>query len=158
MVQVSASAAETRITNLFRDDTGSDNATEHAELVTNLSEANRPAERASESHARLVFQPYVRLHSQVEEYQLEKIAIQKIPFEKQVANFYETRMLLIRICEEQLHLIQRHSDCEGDFEGSKAWQLLFKKFRSHRQSFAEMKEPFDHTPPRKTYAEVLKGK
>ena len=135
-VQVSASVAKTRIANIFRDNTGS----------STTPKADKPVDPKDdpkdEAHARLVFQPYLRLHSQLAGYKLKEIAThKKIPFADQVTNFYENRMLLIRICEEQLHLIQRNSDHKGDFEGSAAWELLFEVFRFHRQSFAEMKEP-----------------
>jgi len=147
MVQVSAGAAKTRIANLFRENLPR----------PPLSEADIQAELASEPHARLVFQPYVRIHSQLAAYQLKASTTNKLPLEKQVTNFYENRMLLIRLCEEQLHLIHRHSDREEDFGGSKAWDLLFELFRFHRQSFAELKAPLDHTPSRMSYSEVLKG-
>jgi hypothetical protein len=97
------------------------------------------------------------LGNQIAEYQLKNITNKNIPLEEQVKYFYENRMLLIRICEEQLHLIQRHSDHEGDFAGSKAWELLFEVFRFHRQSFAEMKAPSDHTSSKKSYSDALKG-
>ena len=60
-------------------------------------------------------------------------------------------MLLLRLCEDQLHLIQRNAGREGDCKGSKAWELLFEVFRFHRQSFAEMKEPSDSTPTPTSY-------
>ncbi|KAJ1471124.1 hypothetical protein T484DRAFT_1845232 [Baffinella frigidus] len=54
------------------------------------------------------------------------------------ADFDENRMLLMCLCEEQMHLVQHHSHLEGDFRGSRAWELLFGMFMFHRQMFAEM--------------------
>ena len=143
-VQVSASATKTRIVDILN---------EKAESST-VPEADGAK---NEAHARLLFEPYVILHSRLAKYKRTELDPGKnIPFAKQVARFYENRMLLLRLCEEQLHLIQRNSDREGDCKGSKAWELLFEVFRFHRQSFAEMKEPSDSTHTPTSYAGKVK--
>lgn len=115
-----------------------------AKMTLLVHETNEPIQNAnleqSEEYAFLVFKPYVTLHYRIAHFIQIEPALQA-SYPKQVGHFWENRMLLMRICEEQLHLIERHSDKDGDFKGSKSWELLFDTFIFHRQVLAEMKEP-----------------
>ena len=116
-----------------------------AKMTMLVDEKTEPIEtdeygETDEDYAFIVFEPYVALHYRIAHF----IQIEPAPhssYTTQVEHFWENRMLLMRICEEQLHLIERHSDKNGDFKGSKSWELLFDTFVFHRQVLAEMKEP-----------------
>jgi hypothetical protein len=52
--------------------------------------------------------------------------------------FFENRMLVMKICEEQMHIVERHMNTGADYQSSLAWQTLFLVFCQLRQKFAEM--------------------
>jgi hypothetical protein len=54
-------------------------------------------------------------------------------------SFYENRMLAMRICEDQMHLVERHGGTDGEYKNSRSWELLFNLFMHQRQLFAELK-------------------
>jgi hypothetical protein len=90
-----------------------------------------------------VFQPYVQMYNKIKTYfknGVEHCAQQRNQHtEEEIKYFYENRMLTMRICEEQMHLIQRHQMYIKDFPESQAWDLLFDMFMYQRQLFAELK-------------------
>ena len=53
--------------------------------------------------------------------------------------FYENRMLAMRICEDQMHMVDRHKQMDGEYNNSRAWDLLLTMFMHQRQCFAELK-------------------
>jgi len=93
----------------------------------------------------LTVQPYVKVYNDVVAYRARGIRYadaarhKKTP--KQEALFSENRMLAMRACEEQMHLITRHFTYGLDFPNSLAWEVLFNMFLHERQAFAEMTLP-----------------
>jgi hypothetical protein len=90
----------------------------------------------------VVFQPYITMYTKIKNYfekgvkhRVEQMNIQT---PEEIKFFYENRMLAIRLCEEQMHLIQRHQVYTKDFPESQAWDLLFDMFMYQRQLFAEL--------------------
>jgi len=104
-------------------------------------------------HAREVFSPYLDVYRQVvafhklSEESKPANEVWRVPgtaphrqedLDEQTQHFFENRMLVMAVCEEQMHLIQRHYTVERDFGGNVAWCLLFSMFLYHRQEFAQL--------------------
>jgi hypothetical protein len=51
--------------------------------------------------------------------------------------FFENRMLAMHVCEEQMHLVQRHQENKDIYNHGKSWELLFYMFMHQHQLFAE---------------------
>ena len=95
--------------------------------------------------ALLTFQPYVLVYNKIKQYheRCEKFKGGRTVHElgltpERQTLFYENRMLAMRVCEEQMHFVQRHGNHGEDYNGSLAWNLLFDMFLYQRQLFAEM--------------------
>jgi hypothetical protein len=100
----------------------------------------------------MTFRSYLIVYAQIDEYSMaskeiaegsKRLSINSTSSHQQhpIERFYENRMLVMRVCEEHMHLIQRHKSCINEFADSKAWVLLFEMFMYQRQLFAEMKAP-----------------
>ena len=124
---------------------------ESQELERLAAEAAAEDEREDLRHAQQVFGPYLDVYKQVVAFHLTSDANKpekwKAPVEpalkhkdhsEQTLHFFENRMLVMAVCEEQMHLIQRHHAVQDDYGGSIAWCLLFSRFMYYRQAFAEM--------------------
>jgi hypothetical protein len=85
--------------------------------------------------AKLTFRLYVDVYSQISSYYDAGSAN---PNKKSGQNFHENRMLVMRICEEQMHLVQRHRGMDNEYTHSRAWELLFSMFMHQQQLFAEL--------------------
>jgi hypothetical protein len=119
--------------------------------IEQLGSAPSQNDPEHENQARMIFWPYVDIHDRLDEYRKRPsqttVLVSKWglkPLRHDVKHCYkndfeENRMLLMCICEEQLHLIQTHSQQYGVLRGCKSWELLFNIFIFHRQTFAEMK-------------------
>lgn len=120
------------------------------------SEAVDEAETESQTddllRARQVFGPYMEVYNQVVAFHslseankpelgsaaLGAPARRHIDHTPPTMRFFENRMLVMTLCEEQMHLIQRHNTIESDYGNSIAWCLLFNQFHYFRQAFAQM--------------------
>jgi hypothetical protein len=106
-------------------------------------EADLRALRKDELHARLTFQPYVETYEKLLTYfrtglDYRARACIVIPNLEMEKLFNENRMLVTRICEENMHTIVHHYSHGEDYRGSMAWELLFDLFLHCRQKFAEI--------------------
>ncbi|KAJ1467145.1 hypothetical protein T484DRAFT_1756081 [Baffinella frigidus] len=91
----------------------------------------------------VTFQPYVDVYDKIKKYYNTGVEFRestgyKPLSEEQKVLFYENRMLVTRLCEEQMHTIQHHFSHGQDYPGSMAWELLFDMFFNVRQTFAQM--------------------
>ena len=115
-----------------------DEGTEHSKL-------------SKEKHrAMLTFQLYVQVYEKLFKYykagsdnprkQSGAVHIQTPASETSTQQdlFHENRMLAMRICEDQMHIVQRHAVMDGEYKNSRAWELLFTLFIHQRHLFAEM--------------------
>ena len=91
------------------------------------------------SHAKMTFRSYLIVYAQIDEYSMaskeiaersKRLSTSSTNSHQQdsIERFYENRMLVMRVCEEYMHLIQRHKSCINEFADSKAWVLLFEMF------------------------------
>jgi hypothetical protein len=112
-------------------------------LSDNTSEVDDQIDELSESRA--IFYPYIQMYERVATYFENGAKHRHItPDHALAANkdlFYENRMLCMCICEEQMHLIQRHQAYVKDYPDSIAWNFLFDMFLCQRQLFAELIVP-----------------
>jgi hypothetical protein len=104
-----------------------------------------PEEDSNMSKSKATFHPYVQMYTRVDSYFTKGVEYrnshEKDEIWDNVDLFYENRMLAMRICEEQMHLIERHQGYLKDYPGSVSWQLLFDMFLYQRQRFAELRMP-----------------
>jgi len=127
--------------------------TELQALDMQLAKDTTETEKENRRHAREVFSPYLAVYRQVVAFrtlsEVNKPAadVWRAPeaalrghykLDKKTGHFFENRMLAMAVCEEQMHLIQRHYTVEPDFGGNVAWCLLFSMFLYHRQALAEL--------------------
>jgi len=98
-----------------------------------------------EYRLRAVFDPYIQMYKRIEIYSYNGRRYSESATHMQIINskdmFYENRMLTIRLCEEQMHLIQRHQDLRKDYHQSLAWEFMFDMFLYQRQLLAELTLP-----------------
>jgi hypothetical protein len=91
--------------------------------------------------ARITFQLYVDVYNQLSSYYQRGYRYRSSNGITPMTThdiFHENRMMAMRICEDQLHLIERHKYMEGEYKDSRAWELLFNMFMYQRQLFAEL--------------------
>jgi hypothetical protein len=97
------------------------------------------------SASRAVFYPYIQVYKRVAAYFEKGVVYRANTSDMQLGVdtdlFYENRMLSMRICEEQMHLIQRHQSYVKDYPDSMAWDFIFDMFMYQRQLFAELRAP-----------------
>jgi hypothetical protein len=95
-----------------------------------------------EYRLRAVFDPYIKMYKKIEIYWKNGARYSQRATDVEIINstdmFYENRMLTIRLCEEQMHLIQRHQDSRKDYHQSLAWEFMFDMFLYQRQLLAEL--------------------
>ena len=98
-----------------------------------------------EYRLRAVFDPYIQMYKRIEIYWNNGKKYRESATDRDILAtedmFYENRMLTIRLCEEQMHLIQRHQDSRKDYHQSLAWEFMFDMFLYQRQLLAELTLP-----------------
>ena len=95
----------------------------------------------------LTFTPFIRVFRKIQKYyeRSNEISGRRTKQELSLAMnkeqqqlFTENRMLVMRICEEQMIILERHQHHGEDFQNSLAWEVLFLTFCQMRQKFAQL--------------------
>jgi hypothetical protein len=118
---------------------------EHEAAETEDDEAAETVddEAAEPENAKRVFIPYLDVLRQVAACYHASVDAPFDPLASQRVSFFENRMLAMRVCEEQMHLIKKNSKYKAHYVSSTAWSLLFDTFLYYRQCISEF------TPPRR---------